>query len=322
MRTRQLVCNDPEVLRRLDRFVPAIGHPGKYREARKDVLEYKLLYGAMMQTSFASEMGRWHVQGLYVITPSGKLLSGSNNVTDPAVTVREMDKGLEKYAAMPREERLLAAAPDPARDRVRSASDDLKPPVDGLILRMASRGLPAEGLTSNDTRHQSFVKLEHVWYTQKEARAFVPTELRVGAKMAVKPAAFRRLAQLYLGVYVQPNITWVPEDIKEATLTAEVAAITPESVDIVFSGRCRMDSAGSKRKFEADLIGEATFRLRSQTFSAFDLLAVGSHTLGAWDKTDEGVPRTTPMGVLFSLNGKNLNDQIAPEYHALYQNFE
>jgi hypothetical protein len=310
------------VIRRLDRFVPAIGHPGKYREARKDILEYKLLYGAMMQTSFAPEMGRWHVQGLYIITPSGKLLSGSNNVTDPAVTVREMDKGLERYASMPREERLLAAAPDPARDRVRSSTEELKPPVDGLVLRMASRGLPAEGLTSNDTRHPFFLKLDRVWYTQKEALGFVPPELRGGAKAAVKPAAVRRLARLYLGVHVQPNLYWENEDLKETTLTAEIIATTPESVEIRFSGRCRMESSSHKRKFEADLLGEATFRLKSQTFSAFDLLAIGSLTLGPWEKPEEGAPRSAPMGVLFTLNGKNSNDLMAPSRYDLYSSAE
>jgi hypothetical protein len=67
-----LVCSDPKVLKRMEGFVPAAGEPYSYSQTpRKDVLEYRLLQGALMQTSFASSMDHWHVQGLYVITPSG-----------------------------------------------------------------------------------------------------------------------------------------------------------------------------------------------------------------------------------------------------------
>ena len=120
----------------MDRFVPTAGEPGTYGQTpRKDVLEYRLLYGAMMQTSFASSMDRWHVQGLYVITPSGKLLAGGHTVSHPDKVALEMDQGLERYEQRSREERLLPKAPDPARDRVPPRTAEVQPPVDGLILR-------------------------------------------------------------------------------------------------------------------------------------------------------------------------------------------
>gem|GEM_PF-1016662 len=317
MRTRQFVCSDPEVLKRIDRFIPAAGEPATYGTAKHDTLEYKLVYGAMMQTSFAPSMGSWHVQGLYIITPSGKLLAGGNTVSEPAAVVREMDKGLERYLKMPREERLLPKAPDPARDRVPAPTNDVRPPVDGLILRMVSRGLPAEGMKTSDIRHPMFVKLDRVWYTQKEARSFVPPEIKVGAKAPVKQAAVLRLALLYLGVYFQPMLYWQTEEIKEATLTAEIVGVKEDAVEIRYTGRARMEGTGSKRVYESDLLGKATWRPRTQTFSAFELLAIGTHSMGPAEKTEDG-PRTAPVGMLFTLNGKNVNDQLAPTLYRLY----
>jgi len=307
----------------MDRFVPAAGEPYSYSQtARKDVLEYRLLYGALMQTSFAPSMDHWHVQGLYVITPSGKLLAGGNTVSEPDKVVREMEKGLERYAKMPRAERLLPKAPDPARDRVGLPAEDLHPPADGLSLRMISRGLPAEGMKPTDTRHPFFYKLDHVWYTQKEARSFVPADLKPGAKAPVKAGAVTRLAQLSLGTFVQPNLYWQVEDIKEAMLTAEVVSVKEDAVELRFSGRARMDAAkNNKRVFEADLLGKATWRPKAQVFTAFELLAVGTHTLGGWEKSEEG-PRTAPMGILFTMNGKNVNDQMAPAFYKLYSSAE
>lgn len=312
------------MLKRIDRFVPAAGEPYSYSQTtRKDVLEYRLVYDAMMQTSFAPSMDHWHVQGLYVLTPSGKLLAGGNTVSEPDKVVREMDKGLERYAKMPRAERLLPKAPDPAKDRVGLPAEDLHPPADGLSLRMISRGLPVDGMKATDTRHPFFYKLDHVWYTQKEARSFVPADLKPGVKAPVKAGAVNRLAQLSLGTFVQPNLYWQVEDVKEATLTAEVVSVKEDAVELRFSGRARMDAAtNNKRKFEADLLGKATWKPKTQTFTAFELLAVGSHTLGGWEKTEDGGPRTAPMGILFTLNGKNVNDQMAPTFYKLYSSAE
>ena len=49
-----------------------------YRDAKKTELEYKLLFRALIQTQFGRDNGlkHWEVQGLYIVSPSGQLLSG------------------------------------------------------------------------------------------------------------------------------------------------------------------------------------------------------------------------------------------------------
>jgi hypothetical protein len=313
-----LVCGDPEVLKRLPRLVPTVGDPGTFRDAKAKPLEYKLVYEAMMQTEFAPSMKEWHVQGLYIITPSGKLIAGRNTVTNAADAIQELDKGLEKYAKMSREERLLPKPPDPARDRISPETESPKPPVDGLVLRMVSRGLSSQGMTKGDTRHEFYYKLDHVWYTKDEWRAFLPSVLKTGAKEVVKRPVFNRIAQFHLGVLVQPNLYWQAEDTKDAELTTEVTAVKGETVELKFTGRAKIEGSENRRQFDCELMGKAVFKVKPQTFSSFELVAVGQHTLGPQEKAPDDGPRTTPMGMLFTLNGKNANDQVPPTFYQLY----
>ena len=313
-----MVCGDPEVLKRLPRVVPTVGNPEAYREAKNHPLEYKLVHDAMMQTEFASNLKEWHVQGLYIITPSGKLIAGRNTVANAADAIQELDKGLERYAKMSREERLLPKPPDPSRDRISPEAETAKPPADGLVLRMTSRGLSSQGLTKGDTRHEFYYKLDHVWYTKEEAQGFLPSAGKAGVKEPVKKSLVKRLVMLNIGVFVQPNLYWQPEDIKEATLTTEIAGVKGDAVELKFTGRAKMESGSNRRQFDGDLLGKAVFKVKTQTFSSFELIAVGQFTLGPQEKAEEGSPRTTPMGMLFSLNGKNANDQVPPTYYRLY----
>jgi len=109
--------------------------------------------------------------------------------------------------------------------------------------------------------------------------------------------------------------------VKEATLTAEVVSVEGDVVELRFEGSVRI-VGGNTRRFSGELLGKATWRLQSQTFSAFELLAVGNQTLGDWEKPDGGGPRVAPMGFLFTLNGKNVNDQMVPAYYRLYSSAE
>jgi hypothetical protein len=126
---------------------------------------------------------------------------------------------------------------------------------------------------------------------------------------------------LHLGVFVQPNIYWQVEDVKEAKLSAEVVSVQGDVVELRFEGGVRI-VGGNTRRFSGDLLGKATWRIQSQTFSAFELLAVGAHTLGDWEKPGDGSPRVAPMGMLFTLNGGNVNDQMLPAYYRLYSSAE
>ena len=55
--------------------------------------------------------------------------AGSNNVSDPDETLRQMRKGLALYKQLPKKERLLPAPPDPKTDQVSRKFAGVKPPL-------------------------------------------------------------------------------------------------------------------------------------------------------------------------------------------------
>jgi hypothetical protein len=305
----------------MKQFVPAVGAPQEFREAKKNELEYKLVFGAMNRTEFGGNNGmdHWHVQGMYVVTPSGRLLSGSNNVSDPDATLREMRKGLALYDKLPKKERLLSAAPDPKKDQVARNFGGAKPPANGLELRVVTRGLTATGIrVEDDTRHPFYYKLDRLWYKQDEARKLLPADLRVGARSAVPRLLLERLITFNLGTNYEPTFYWHMEDIKQAVLNVEVVAVTGDKVDVRLQGRAKLAADDPYvRTYEPELLGTATYDRKAGRFTAFEMVALGRHTRGKAGDRNPGPPAST-LGVYFTLDGQSANDRMLPTYFWLY----
>lgn len=72
MRSRQLVCNDEAIVEFLGQFVPVVDNPGDYVEADISRLQCQLVERILEQSPYGQVSG---AQGLYVVTPSGRLLA-------------------------------------------------------------------------------------------------------------------------------------------------------------------------------------------------------------------------------------------------------
>jgi hypothetical protein len=318
VRSRQFVCNDARVIRLLERFVPVVDEPGRYRDAERSRLEYQLVERVLGQTVYGRIAG---AQGLYIITPSGRLIAGTTEHSNPDRVLAEMQRGLEAYARLPRTERLLPREPDPRTDRIAPRAADARPPEGGLVLRMVTRGLAEAGVGQDDTRHPSFYKLDRVWLTREQARAFLPATLRAGERTAVRGPGLAILARLHLGVFVQPNPPWNGEDVRHLQVDSEIVSVQGSAVKVRLTGQARYEanSPYNNRRYEPRLLGHAVYDSRQQRFESFELVAAGPHTLGTVgeDQRARG-PRTIPLGVLFTLNGANSNDQAPPHHLAQY----
>ncbi len=312
-----MVCNDPRVIKLLDRFVPVVDSPSNYTEAAHDRLQYRLVEQVLNQTVYHQVSG---AQGLYVITPSGRLIAGTTEHSNPVRVLAEMQRGLEAYSKLAKSERLLPREPVADSDRVVARSADAQPPDGGLVLRMVTRGLDDSNVGRDDTRHSSFYKLDRVWLTREQARSFVPLTLRAGERTTVRGAGLAILTRLHLGVFIQPNPPWNGEDVKDVQFVSEIASVRGSTVEVKFSGNARYEANNrfNNRRYTTRLLGRATFDLRAERFESFELLAVGTHTLGdaGEDQRVRG-PKSIPLGVLFTMNGNNANDDAAP--HHLHQ---
>jgi hypothetical protein len=322
VRSRQFVCNDSRVIDLLGRFVPVVDTPSNYAgwnvKVDESKLQFRLVKQVLEQTAYHQISG---AQGLYVVTPSGRLIAGTTQHSNPQLVLAEMRKGLDAYARLPKSERLLPREPDARTDKLDIAAEEVAPPPGGLVLRMVSRGLPFPGVSEQDTRHPSFYKLDRVWYTKEQARAFVPAEMRRGAKSQVRGATLALIVRLNLGTFIQPNPAWNGEDVRKAVLKSEIKSVTDGVAQLEFTGEAEMkaDNAHNNRSFSAKLLGKASYDTRSQKFETFELLAVGTHTMGdRGEDTRATGPKSTPLGVLFTINGTNANDDVVPHYYHHY----
>ena len=308
----------------LGRFVPVVDTPSNYGGYGVNVdrsrLQYRLVEQVLEQTVYHQISG---AQGLYVITPSGRLIAGTTEHSNPDRVLAEMRKGLEAYAQLPKSDRLLPREPDVRSDRVEFPAEQGEPPEGGLVLRMVTRGLADSGVSRDDTRHSFFYKLDRVWLTREQARSFVPAALRVGEKTAVHGLGLAIITRLHLGVFVQPNQPWNAEDVKSAELTSEITSLRGDVVEVRFEGSARYEanSQYNQRRYTPRMLGRASYNTRRQKFDSFELVAVGTHTLGNTGD-DQRVfgrgPQSIPLGVLFTLNGTNSNDNVPPEHLRQY----
>lgn len=320
MRSRQFVCNDPKVIELLDQFVPIVDTPANYSgygvKVDRNTLQYRLVDRVLGQTVYRKIEG---AQGLYIITPSGQLIAGTTEHSNPSRVLAEMRKGLEAYRRLPKPERLLEKAPSPSTDRIKVESDTAKPPEGGLVLRLVTRGLTESGFDREDTRHRFYYKLDRVWLTREQARSLVPMPIRTGSRSPIGRPALAIITRLHLGVFVQPNPAWNAEDVQSAELTSEITAVSGDVVELSLQGAARYaaNNQFNQRRYDPKLIGRATYNSRRQQFESFTLVAVGTHTVGKTGE-DQRVfgrgPQSIPLGVLFTLNGDNVNDQIPPEH--------
>jgi hypothetical protein len=281
---------------------------------RQQALEYRLCHGAMMQTGYRNSMDSWHVQGMYVITPSGKVIAGGNRPMDLESTLVNMRRGLEIYAAMPREERLLSQAPHPRNDRMFPECDRPRPPAGGLILRSVARNLDKNAVAEGCDVAPQYYQIDRLWYTREEAVQFLPETLQPGAKKEVTGPVFDGMIRLYLLSHLGSGSHWNEHEVKERQLTSEVVGVSGRTVTLRLSGRAVAEATNNPfnwKKYRPELLGYATYDQGSQTFTRFDLVAYGPHNLPAsWMRP--GGPEYMPFGILFTLNGSNVNDSQVP----------
>jgi hypothetical protein len=317
----------------LDSFMPVSASTlwyGKAKEqGKRNNLEYRLMYGIVKPFEDRGDNVRlsdWHVAGVFLAAPSGKVLGG---LTFPpgGDTAAQMRRALAAYKALPREERLLPKPPNPATDRISfreyvpGGPTELHPPSGGLTLRVVQRIRRADTRRINpqidreDSRLDDGFQLDRLWVLREEVPGLVPSPLQPGVKQAVKGAAFDRMLRTGLGVHILIGNVWEPKHVREARLTAEVKAVEGTKAHLLYEGRVRLRDPEyldyGVREYDGDLLGKATYDLEKRQFTAFELLAVGTHVAGKY-----GAAR---YGTVFTLAPGSPGDEVAPQSLERYE---
>ena len=261
-------------------------------------------------------------QGTWVLAPGGKLLAHANS-SNPEHVLKVLAKGLERWSQLSGDERHLS--PEAALTPGHRWEDSS--PEGGLVLARYARDLPT-GKTSKGRRRWN---KDFAWFTQSEARQWLADDPQPGARHVLPKPLAMRLARFHLVDNVRgQTLPYAPEEIAKVELSTVVQKTDGKLVTLTISGSTSASANGPwllpdsmwtptqthPHSIETQLLGQATFDLATQTFTDFDLVAVGWRTgRTAWNgRSRDSSPG--PIGFRFVLAPPE--PRVAPAFVAVY----
>jgi hypothetical protein len=265
-------------------------------------------------------------QGIYCFTASGKLLGVKNAGQLVGVTRELLRDALTKWEALPEEERAPGAVRVPAMKYPDARYVPAQPPAGTLILDVYTRvfdfdakGEPCKG--QSGTAGGDWAARDKMWVFEPEWKALVPANAKLGDEVPLPPALAFRLVAFHL----HDNTTgqaprWEKSQIRGRDLRLTVEEANESSVKLRLEGQVAMstdtDLEKAERGIELRLLGFLTFDRAKDTFSRFDILALGRNW-GRAAHNGEGRPGKGPIGLLVQLAGNSPYDRVAPEFMKL-----
>jgi len=319
-------------------FVPAadqIERPGKSLEVGTS-FESRLVQKIKKQCNDLATF-----QGVFVATPNGLLLAGSHDaVHDPRKVEKHMREGLDKWAKLSADERLLSKAEfATAVAELGVVEGKSRYPRDGLVLSAICRDLPRSPKSGTSPSRNAY-NLDYAWFRKNETREFLPAQSINGAKHKVPRELVERLARFHFVDLVRGHTSSFPQKaVERAELSAEVIDVKGNLVSLRFNGRTRTSEVHDgvhiegkwnrsgpgipelqKRGVDARLEGQAVYDLQAEKFVSFDLVALstrwgGNAYNGRLNDRDFG---PAPMGIVLKLAGNTAAEKVPPLYFRYY----
>jgi hypothetical protein len=265
-------------------------------------------------------------QGIYVITPGGKLLASCNSLKSEHVQDL-MNKTLATWESLSPAQRLEGDAPD--MNKIVRWEDSC--PDDGLVLTSVNRDLPDDGQPSSPAR--SPWNRDHAWFSRQEARMFLPHKIEVGARVNLPDVLAQRFGQFHLVDNVKgQTLPYAPAEIRMATFVSEITAIDGDRVSITLVGQTDAESDGTwklgpndwtherpyPRGIATSVLGKAIYDLAKERFEEFDMVAIGQR----WGHTQNNARRKqrekSGVGFVFTLTKPGASANIAPAFIDIY----
>lgn len=265
-------------------------------------------------------------QGIYVCSPSGRLLASINSL-DPREVGATMEAGLAVWAKLPEAER----GPSPAIAAARDRRWEANAPKDGLILASVRRdlGLPPIPASPRSDRWN----LDHAWFSKSEARQWLSAEPTLGSRHRIPDALTQRVVRFHLIDNVRGQcLPFAATDAIGSTLETEVTARESSTVVISITGHSRAESSDAwdmstqvwkpepqhRRGLTSRLLGRAAYDLNSGSFTRFELIALGER----WGYSENNArgpdSAPSPIGFYFTLPAGDTAPAIPPAFIDVY----
>ncbi len=315
-----------------ERFQTATEEAGSGKPAGIQTEEFKYFHQMLAQARLLDKRGEpaailgdgCHTQGMYMLTPSGRVLGMMHQWDQPALYVKMLKRGLERWAEVPAEERRLSRPPARDRGRLGNIMKSELYPADGLVLREITRALPYEPALGPRydkaiASHPVYARLDQAWYRKQEARQFLPARIEPGAGHAVPRKVLNRLVLFHLGTNTDTIAgPFGDNTIREARLAVAVVAVNGHLAELTLQGATRVDGPqdsadGKNSGYRANLLGRAVYDLKAERFVEFDLVALGIRHHGG-NEVRQDTPNPIPLAVLLTLAGTSPADRLPPAY--------
>ena len=260
-------------------------------------------------------------QGLYVMTPSGKLLASSNYLT-AAKAMETLTAGLAGWERKTARERLAPPEATLAGRRWESSHPD-----DGLVLRSFNADLGPDADRERLNR-------DHVWFSAAEARNWLGADPRPGDVHTVDRAIVDRLVQFHLVDNVRgQTLPFARAEVKDAGLATRVLSREGDVVTFRIEGSTKATTDGTWRYDESDWVspekyprsvrtdlwGTGRYDLAGRRFLAMDFIAIGERT-GRTNLNGRAPKDVGPaaIGWVFELAPDVPAERVAPAFVDVY----
>jgi len=320
---RQLVWSDPLIQKQSDNFIAVAD---ELHDLRTGSTPEALFF----QRVFQQKQRHAGHQGVFIATPSGRLLASGTTYTADSVTAL-IEKSLVAWTRLPVAERYDPDEPLLTEQASGRAEDFY--PEDGLVLRVTTRDLPAASL--DDERiprwHRYFL-----WLDRDEMLAMLPSRLEPGQKHVVPRSSSARLATLALldkGLVDGFTKPFRDSDVEQAQLELTVVEATSSEVRLQITGSTSTKTRDAQafygnmpqyeqipayRGVRTKILGNAVFDRASNRFSRFDMVAVGLRFGGAYVGRPPDDWNEKPIGFSLTVGNGSPAERIAPEFPERY----
>lgn len=255
-----------------------------------------------------------NTQGVYAVTPSGKLLAAGPGWVN-------IDNALAEWAALPESERKPGAVKvEPPAPQAILAQRYPAPPADSLIIRVYQRvtGIPKEDATG--LRYRGEPTPDFLWLTHDDWKLLVPENAKKGNRILVP----EELADFVCRGYLRDSTRgcqggWEKVEARQTTLALTVDDVSPQVIRLRLNGRALLASDANptiaQSGYDAQLAGFLDYDVAKKAFTRFDVVADGDawgHA-GGEQGSDYMHKKRVRLGVAFELaKGDQAGDVIFP----------
>ena len=265
-------------------------------------------------------------QGIYVLSPSGDLLSSVNSL-NPDVVLDVIKEGLKKWDTLPKKQKRL---PKNFSKKIEHRWEDSYP-IHGLVLKGVKSDLLSDP-PSFDNRGDRW-NMDHIWFNKNEVQLWIPKNHKVGSIYECPKLIKERLFRFHFVDNVRgQTLPFAPQEIKSAKLSMVVTGSTDSTTTFSISGNANAVAKGDwllgdndwtpshslDHRIITQVLGSAIYDKRKSFFVEFELVVLGEWFGKTQNNGRHKGPESGNIGIFYTISNDPEGSIIAPAFVDMY----